>query len=332
MKAAVRHVYGPPTVLAVEDVEPPELTDDRIVVRVHAASVNPVDRYELLGTPYLVRASTGWRRPAQPRLGSDFAGTVEAVGAAVTGFGVGDEVFGCASGTFAELIRVRADATVALKPANLSFVEAAAVPVAALTALQALRQHGRVQSGQRVLINGAAGGVGTFATQLAKAFGAHVTGVCGPTNVDLVYSLGADRVVDYSTADFTRQGERYDLLVDIAGSRGWADCRRVLTARGTMVMVGGPKRGRVLGPLARQAGIVVRALPSRRRARFFITAPRPDDLQLLRAMLEAGTIRPFVERTYPLADVAQALTYLGTGHARGKLVLTVGTGGDRRHN
>ena len=323
MKAVVRHVYGPPAVLAVQETEPPELTEDRVLVRVHAAAVNPVDRYEMLGLPYLVRASAGWRRPRQPLIGSDFAGTVEAVGAAVTGFRVGDEVFGCSAGTFAELARVRGDGAVALKPSNLSFVEAAAVPIAALTALQALRDHGRLEPGQRVLINGASGGVGTFATQLAKAFGAHVTGVCGPTNVDLVRSLGADRVVDYSAEDFTRGGDRFDLVVDIAGNRRWADCRRVLTARGTMVMVGGAKGGRVLGPIADVAGVVLRGMASRRRVVFLLRRPAPGGPADLASHAGGRHGRPVVERTYAMGEVAQAMTHLGTGHAKDKLVLTI---------
>jgi NADPH:quinone reductase-like Zn-dependent oxidoreductase len=309
--------------LAIEDRDPPPLADDRILVRVHAASVNQVDWHEMNGTPYLVRMVLGWRRPKQPQIGSDFAGTVETVGAAVTAFRPGDEVFGCSGWTFAEFARVRADGTVALKPANLSFVDAAAVGVAGLTALQAVRDHGRVKAGHRVLINGAAGGVGTFATQIAKAYGAHVTGVCGPNNVELVRSLGADRVVDYTREDFTRLGERFDVLIDVAGGGRWSHVRRVLTRRGTVAIVGGPKKNRVIGPFAISAASVLRSWVSPRRSVVFIAAPRQADMETLRDLLEAGTIRPVVERTYPLADVAEAMTYLGTGHARAKLVLTV---------
>jgi NADPH:quinone reductase-like Zn-dependent oxidoreductase len=323
MKAVVRHRYGLPEVLAIEDLPAPELTDDRMLVRVHAASVNPLDWHEMTGTPWLMRMQSGVRRPKEHRLGADFAGVVEAVGAGVTRFRVGDEVFGIGGATFAELTRVREDGAVALKPSNLSFVEAASVPVAALTALQGLRDHGRLQPGQRVLINGAAGGVGTFATQLAKAYGAHVTAVCGPRNVDMVRSLGADRVVDYSTEDFTRIGERFDLLLDVAGGRRWRHCRRVLTGRAILVIAGGQKGGPLLGPIADTVRMKLRSVGAPQRVVLYIAKPNQADITTLAGMLEAGTIRPVVERTYPLTDVAAAVDYSLTGHARAKLVLTV---------
>lgn len=323
MKAVVRRRYGLSDVLTIEDREPPELTEDRILVRVHAASLNALDWHEVTGTPYLIRLPSHLRRPANERLGADFAGTVEQVGSAVTRFKPGDEVFGAGAATFAEYTRILETGAVAPKPANLSFVEAAAVPVAALTALQAVREHGHLQLGQRVLVNGAAGGVGTFTTQIAKADGAHVTAVCGPNNVEMVRSLGADRVLDYSTEDFTRLTERFDLLLDINGSRSWRHCRRVLADRATVVLVGGPKGGPFLGPILHTARMKVGSIGTGRRAAFFIAKPRQTDMMTLHDLLESGTIRPVVEQTYPLTELPAAMDYLLTGHVRAKLVLTV---------
>jgi NADPH:quinone reductase-like Zn-dependent oxidoreductase len=262
----------------------------------------------------------GLLRPKAPLVGGDFAGTVEAVGKDVTDLQPGDEVFGGGRGSFAEY--VCAEKGVARKPANLTFEEAAAVPVAALTALQGLRDHGGVQPGQKVLINGASGGVGTFAVQIAKALGAEVTAVCSTRNVDRVRELGADHVVDYTREDFTRSDERYDVLFDNAGSRSWRACRRVLSPEATLVLVGGPKT-RLLGPLGHIVAVRLAAWRSSQKAVFFVAKLNRADLAVLREFLEAGTIAPVVERRYELTDVADALQYMGEGHVQGKLVVTV---------
>ncbi|MFL6139815.1 MAG: NAD(P)-dependent alcohol dehydrogenase [Frankiaceae bacterium] len=320
MTAVVRDRYGAPDVLERADVPVPALVDDGVLVRVRAVSVNPADWFAVTGTPYLGRALTGLRQPRSRLVGTDFAGTVEAVGKDVTQFRPGDEVLGGRSGAFAEQVCAR---TVARKPANLTFEEAAAVPLAGLTALQGLRDKGQVRAGHRVLINGASGGVGTFAVQIAKALGAEVTAVCSTGNVELVRSLGADRVIDYAHEDFTRSGGRYDVLLDIAGSRPWSDCERALAPRATVVLVGGPKTNRLLGPGSHSAAMLVRALGSRRKAAFFVARFNRPDLDALREMLEAGTVRPVIDRSYPLTEIADAFRYLSEGHARGKVVLTV---------
>jgi NADPH:quinone reductase-like Zn-dependent oxidoreductase len=321
MKAIVQDRFGAPEVLELRDIDEPEAGDGEVLVRVRAASVNPADWYGMAGIPYVARPAAGLRRP-KARLGLDLAGEVVAAGGNVTRFKPGDEVFGTGTGTLAEYAAVAEDTLVA-KPANLSFEQAAAVPVAGLTAIQGLRDKGRLQPGQRVLVNGASGGVGTFAVQVAKAFGAEVTGVCSTRNVDRVGSLGADRVVDYTQADFTRQDRRYDLLLDVAGSRPWADCRRVLEPRATMVLVGGPKGGRLLGPLGRFVKVSLASLRASQRVLFFISKASNQDLLALRELLEAGTVTPVVERTYALTETADAFRYLGEGHAQGKLVVTV---------
>lgn len=253
MKAIRYYAYGPPDVLTVEDVPVPVLAENDILVRIRAASVNPLDFHYLRGKPYLVRAVSGLSKPKVTGLGADMAGVVAAIGTGVTRFGVGDEVFGGRSQTFAEYVSLPQDGAVEMKPANLTFEQAASVPVAAFTALQALRDKARVQATQKVLINGAAGGVGTFAVQIAKALGAEVTGVCSTAKIDVVRSIGADRVVDYTTEDFTKTEERYDALIDIAGSKRVRECRRILTRHGVLVAVGGPDKGQwispVLGPI-----------------------------------------------------------------------------------
>jgi NADPH:quinone reductase-like Zn-dependent oxidoreductase len=243
------------------------------------------------------------------------------VGSETTGLQPGDDVFGVAGGAFGEY--VGAARAVAPKPANLTFEEAAAVPIAGLTALQALRDKGQVQPGQKVLVNGASGGVGTFTVQVAKALGAEVTGVCSPGNVELVRSLGADRVVDYTREDFTRSGERYDLMIDVAGSRSWSDCRRVLEPHAKLVIVGGPSHNRFLGPLGHIARTRLAALPASQKTAFFVAKPNRPDLQYLGGLLDAGTIRPAVDRRYRLGEIADALRYMGEGHARAKIVVTV---------
>jgi NADPH:quinone reductase-like Zn-dependent oxidoreductase len=320
MKAIVCSKYGSPDVLKLEDVEAPATADDLVLVRVRAASVNPADWYGVSG-PLIVRPSTGLLKPRSDRTGIDFAGTVESVGKDVSHVRPGDEVFGARSGALAEFVTVR-DAVVP-KPPNISFEEAAAVPVAAITALQGLRDKGQLQAGQKVLINGASGGVGTFAVQIAKVLGAEVTGVCSTRNVELVRSLGADHVVDYTREDFTRSDRRYDLLLDVAGSRSWSELRRVLTPQATVVIVGAQKR-KVLGPIGHIVRLrVASLLRGSQKAVFFIAKTNRADMEILRELLESGKVKPVVDRRYDLADTADAFRYLGEGHAQGKIVVTL---------
>ena len=310
--------------LAVREIDEPALADDEVRVRVHAVSVNPVDWHLLLGWPYLVRMQGGVRRPKVEQLGVDYAGTVERVGGAVTQFHPGDEVFGARNGAFAEYVHAREDRAIVKKPENATFEDAAAVPVAALTALQGVRDKGGLQAGQSVVVNGASGGVGTYAVQLAKTFGADVTGVCSTTNVDLVRSLGADHVVDYTHEDFTRGDRRYDLMLDIAGGRSWSDCKRVLTSEATVVQIGGPKRNRFVGiPVGSLVATRVAAMFGSRDVKMFIAKTNKEDLTFLRELLEAGKLASAIDQTYEgLAEVPAALAYLGEGHARAKVVVT----------
>jgi NADPH:quinone reductase-like Zn-dependent oxidoreductase len=321
MKAVVRNRYGSTDVLELQEVDRPELADDGVLVRVRAASINPADWYGMTGTPYIGRPSMGLRKPKQHVLGVDFAGTVEAVGKDITQFRPGDEVFGGRSGALAEYVSVRVG--VAPKPANLTFEEAAAVPVAALTALQGLRDKGQVQPGQKVLINGASGGVGTFAVQIAKALGADVTGVCSTRNVEIARSIGADRVIDYTREDFTRSDRRYDLMLDIAGSRSWRECRRVLEPDATLVIVGAPKGTRLLGPLSHIIKVRLAAVRSSRKVMFFLAKFNKPDLAVLGELLESGKVTPVIDRRYELSEVADAFRYLEEGHAQGKIVVTM---------
>jgi NADPH:quinone reductase-like Zn-dependent oxidoreductase len=321
MKAIVRDTYGP-DVLELQQVEQPELTDDGVLVRVRASSVNRVDWYDVTGTPWIARPMMGLRSPKSRLIGRDFAGTVEAVGKDVTDLQPGDDVFGGKSGggSFAEFVCVPMG--LGRKPANLTFEETAAVPVAALTALQGLRDHGQVQPGQKVLVNGASGGVGTFAVQIAKALGAEVTAVCSTRNVEQARSLGAEHVIDYTGEDFTRSGRRYDVMLDVAGSKSWSQCRRVLNPHATLVMVGGPK-GSLLGPLGHIAKVRLAALRGSQKAVFFVANFNGPDLGVLRELLESGQVKPVVEKRYELGEVADALRYMGEGHAQGKIVITL---------
>jgi NADPH:quinone reductase-like Zn-dependent oxidoreductase len=323
MKAIVHNTYGSPDVLELPEIEKPDPTDDEVLVRVRAASVNPADWYGMMGRPYVARPLTGLLKPRDNRIGVDFAGTVEAVGGNVTEFRPGDEVFGGRSGALAEYVCVPEDRAVVSTPANVTFEEAAGVPIAALTALQGLRDKGQLQPGQKVLINGASGGVGTFAVQIAKTLGAEVTGVCSTRNVDLARSLGADHVIDYTQKDFTRSDQHYDLMLDIAGSRSWSECRRVLAPQATCVLVGGPKTNRLLGPLSHVVKVRLAAVRSSRRVVFFITKMDKTDMVVLRELIEAGKVTPVVDRRYELSEAADAFRYLGEGHAQGKIVLTV---------
>jgi NADPH:quinone reductase-like Zn-dependent oxidoreductase len=321
MKAIVHERYGRPDVLEVREVDRPVLEDDQVLVRVHASSVNPVEWYGVTGF-YFARIGNGLRKPKDTAVGGDLAGRVEAVGGDVTEFEPGDEVFGTSGGSWAEYAAARTE-RLATKPANVSFEEAAAAPVAGLTALQALRDHAQVRPGQKVLINGASGGVGTFAVQIGKALGAEVTGVCSTRNVEQARSLGADRVVDYTQEDFTKLGERYDVMLDIAGSRSFFACRRVLTPDATLVLIGGPMTYRGLGPLPHLAGTILKSLARSQTVSFFVAKINAEDLVFLKELLEAGEVTPVIDRRYQLSEAPEALSYLGEGHARGKVVITV---------
>jgi NADPH:quinone reductase-like Zn-dependent oxidoreductase len=321
MKAIVYHRYGSPEVLQLESVAKPVPSDDQVLVRIHAASVNPYDWHFMRGLPYLVRVQAGLRKPKSDRLGVDEAGVVEAVGRNVTQFTPGDEVFGFRGGALAEYVCGK-ETSFAPKPAGLSFEQAAAIPCAGQTALQGLRDKGQLQPGQRVLINGASGGVGTFAVQIAKALGAHVTAVCSTRNVDLVRSLGADEVVDYTKDDFTRGGQRYDLMVDIVGNRSFFACRRVLTPTATFVTIGA-RNGRWLAPLIPLIRArLLRRFVSQKLVGFFAKNSK-EDLLVLKDLIEAGKVTPVIDRSYPLRETPDAIRHLEAGHARGKIVVTI---------
>ena len=323
MKAVVYERFGPPDVLELREVERPTPRDGEVLVRVRAVSLNPVNRYMMSGTPWFGRPSMGLRRPKDTRLGSDFAGTVEAIGEGVTAFRPGDDVFGVAAGAFAEYVCVREDGPVAPKPANLTLEQAAAVPLAAITALQGLRDAGGLRTGQEVLVNGAAGGVGTFAVQIAKELGAEVTAVCSTRNLEQARSLGAADVVDYTREDFTSRGRRYGLLLDVTGTRSWRDYRRTLEPQATLVLIGAPKGRRLLGPAGHMARVWLGARRSSRKVVFCMANMNQADLTWLCDRLEAGAIRPVVDRSYDLSEIADAFRYLGEGHARAKIVVTV---------
>jgi NADPH:quinone reductase-like Zn-dependent oxidoreductase len=320
MAALLRDRYGTSDVLRIGEIDRPELSTDGILVRVRAISVNRVDWYAMTGRPTLGRVMMGLRKPKNRRLGTDFAGVVEAVGSRVTEFRAGDEVFGGANGACAEYVVAVPD-DVAHKPSRLGFEEAAAVPMAGLTALQGLRDRADVKPGQRVLVNGASGGVGTFAIQVAKALGAEVTAVSSTRNVEMARTLGADHVIDYTCDDFTRSDQRYDVLFDNAGNRSWSDSKRVLTASATVVLVGGPITNRLLGPLGHIVRMRLAAAGGERKAVFFIADFNSRDLQVLRDMLETGTLKPVIDRRYEFTDVADAFSYVGEGHSSGKVVV-----------
>jgi NADPH:quinone reductase-like Zn-dependent oxidoreductase len=322
MKAILNPEYGPPGELRLRDVPKPTNNVDELLVRVRAASVNPFDWHLMRGDPYLVRLLVGLRRPkGGGLLGVDVAGTVDAVGAHVTEFSPGDEVFGSCRATFAEYTIGREGKLVA-KPANLSLEEAAALPGAGVTALQALRAHGGVEAGRRVLVNGAAGGVGTFAVQIAKALGAHVTAVCSTRNIELVRSLGAEDVIDYTTDDFTRGGS-YDAIIDNVGNRSLSYLRRALVPNGTLVAVAGGQGGRLLGGLTRKLRVKVLNRFVAERLVTFTASVNKDDLLVLKELVESGHVAPVIDRKYPLGEAAEAIRYVETGHARGKVVITM---------
>ena len=322
VKAVVYETYGSPEVLELQEIDRPTVQDDEVRVAVRAAAINPFDWHYLRGTPHMVRLITGLRRPRHVTvLGSDMAGVVEAVGAKVTRFRPGDEVYAeVGTGGCAEYVSISQDLPVR-KPAALGFEQAAAVPMAAGTALQGVRDKGRVQPGHKVLINGASGGVGTFAVQIARSFGAEVTGVCSQANAEMVRSIGADHVIDYTTDDFTRGEQRYDLIFDTVGNRSLSKCRRVLTAKGVYGATGGGS-GRWLGPVVPQLKAV--ALSPFVSQRLVAVNDKPNqDLGFLNELIESGQITPVIDRTYPLSEVPEAMRYLEEGHARGKIVITV---------
>jgi NADPH:quinone reductase-like Zn-dependent oxidoreductase len=326
MRAAVRDRYGSPErVVEVREIDKPVPSDEELLVRVVAASLNVVDWYGVTGRPYVGRSSMGLRKPKEERLGVDYAGTVEAVGKNVTEFQPGDEVFGARTGALAEYVAARADRAIVLKPASVTFEQASTVAVAGVTALQGLRDKGELQPGQKVLVNGASGGVGTFAVQIAKALGGEVTGVCSTRNVEMVRSLGADHVVDYTQEDYTRSDRRYDVLLDVAGSRSLAACKRVLVPNARFVVVGGPKSNRLLGlgPLGHVAGSFLQGLWSSRKVSFFIAKLNKEDMEILRDLLDTGKVTPLIDRRYALSEVAEAFEYMGEGHCRSKIVVTM---------
>ena len=324
MKAILHCEYGGPEVLKVEDVEKPVPNDNQVLVRVRAASVNPLD-LTIRGL-WLLRPLSGLRKPKDTRLGVDYAGTVEAVGKNVTQFKPGDEVFGGKNGAIAEYVCALTDRSVVLKPANMTFEQAAAVPVAAITALQGLRDKGKIQPGQKVLVNGASGGVGTFAVQIAKSFGTEVTGVCSTRNVDLVRSIGADHVIDYTKEDFTKTDQRYDLIYDLVGNHSFSERRRILNQNGICVMAGVGGAGWHDGIAMRLAGELNAYVRSRFVSQKFvayIAQFNKQDMTLLADLMQSGKITPMIDRTYKLNETADALRYLEQGHARGKVVITV---------
>jgi NADPH:quinone reductase-like Zn-dependent oxidoreductase len=323
MKAIVQRCYGLADVLKLEEIAKPIAADDEVLVKVHAAAVNPLDWHYMTGKPYIMRMSSGLGTPEDIRRGVDFAGTVEAVGTNVKRFKPGDEVFGGRGGALAEYVTVREDRALARKPANVSFEQAAAIPVAAITALQGLRDKGRLQPGQKVLINGASGGVGTFAVQIAKSFGAEVTGVCSTRNVDLVRSIGADHVIDYTRDDFTKGAQRYDLILDNVGNHALLDTKRALKPGGILVMVGGPKRDPWLGPISRvMQAAVLSPFVSEEMVTFFAELNQ-DDLDVLGDLVRTDKLTPVIDRRYTLDQVPAAIRYLGTGRARGKVVINI---------
>jgi len=323
MKAIVHRCYGSPDVVRYEDIAKPAPADDEVLVRVRAASVNPLDWHYLQGTPYMLRLDAGIGRPVDARLGVDFSGTVEAVGKSVTRFKPGDEVFGGKFGALADYVAVREERALALKPANVSHEQAAAVAIAALTALQGLRDQGHIHSGQRVLINGASGGVGTFAVQIAKSFGTNVTGVCSTRNVELVRSIGADQVIDYTREDITQGAQRYDVILDNVATHSLLEYKRILNPNGVYVMVGSADPGHWFGWLWKPLqGWLVSPFTRQKFVTIFAELNR-EDLGTLASLMQSGKVTPVIDRTYKLSEAAEALRYLERGHARGKVVVTM---------
>lgn len=336
MKAAVYTRYGPPDVVQIKDVEKPVPKDNEVLIEVRAASVNPLDGGIMKGRPYITRIMTGLRTPKVTRVGVDVAGQVEAVGRNVARFKPGDEVFGaCISdpqdsgvkvwvcqGAFAEYA-CAPESTLVVKPDNITFEQAASVPVAACTALQGLRDKGQIQPGQKVLINGAAGGVGTFAVQIARSFGAEVTGVCSTRNVDMVRSIGADHVIDYTQEDFTKRGQRYDLIFDCVGNHSLSACRRVLNPKGICIMVGDRSGRGMIGLLARLITALVLSRFVSQKLVTFLARPNKEDLAIMRDLMASGKVTPVINKHYSLSEVPEAIRYLEEGHAKGKIVINL---------
>ncbi|HZR04215.1 MAG TPA: NAD(P)-dependent alcohol dehydrogenase [Candidatus Udaeobacter sp.] len=326
MKAVVYCDYGVPN-LKFQEIEKPAPADDQLLVKVRAASVNPLDWHFIEGTPYVMRAmGVGLRKPKDTRLGVDFAGTVETVGKNVTKFKPGDEVFGGRTGAFADYVCVREARAVALKPSNITFEQAASVPIAGITALQGVRDKGKVHAGQKILINGASGGVGTFAVQIAKSYGADITGVCSTRNLDLVRSLGADHAIDYTKEDFTKSDQRYDVILDNVANHSLSECRRVLNPNGTYVLIGGGgfNESRWLGPGLTHAfkAMLLSKFVSQKMG-MMLADLNHEDLAYLADLMQTGKVTPVIDRTYKLSHLADAIRYLEQGHARGKVVVTV---------
>lgn len=319
-KAITYRCYGSADVLELADIEKPVPKEDEILVKVHAASVNPLDWHYMRGSPYLMRLGSGLGAPKETRLGVDFAGTVEAVGSKVRKFKPGDEVFGGRTGAFAEYLTVRENRAVAPKPNGITFEQAASAPIAALTALQALRDKGKVEAGQKVLINGASGGVGTFAVQIAKAFGAEVTGVCSTRNVDTVRSIGADHVFDYKREDYTKSGQRYDVIIDLVGNHSLLANRRAMNPEGILVIVGAPK-GEWLGPLIRPINAMLLSPFVGQEFTMILAKMRPDDLMEIGELMASGQVTPVIGRRYRLSEVPGAIRHSEEGHARGKIII-----------
>jgi NADPH:quinone reductase-like Zn-dependent oxidoreductase len=323
MKAIVRDTYGSPEVLELREIAMPKIADEEVLVHVHAAGVGRDVWHIMTGLPYPIRlAGYGFRAPKNPVIGSDMAGVVEALGKNVTRFQPGDEVFGIGKGSYAEYVGARED-KLAPKPTNLTFEQAAVVAIMGSTALQALRDHGKVRPGQEVLLIGASGGVGTYAVQIAKAFGANVTGVCSTQKVEMVRSIGADHVIDYTQEDFAEGDQRYDLILDIGGNSSLSRLRRALASRGTLVIVGGEGGGRWLGGTDRQLRAMMLSPFVGQKLGTFVNKENHEDMLVLKELIEAGKVTPIIDRTYPLAEVPEAIRYLEEGHARGKVVISV---------
>jgi NADPH:quinone reductase-like Zn-dependent oxidoreductase len=323
MKEIAYSNYGSPDVLRREEVEKPTAGEKDVLIKVRAASVNPLDWHFMRGTPYMVRIMTGLRKPKDKRLGVDVAGEVEAVGRDVIQFKPGDAVFGTCRGAFAEYACAPETAFV-MKPENVTFEQAASVPIAAFTALQSLRDKGKIQPGQKVLINGASGGVGTFAVQIAKSFGAEVTGVCSTRNVDMVRSIGADHVIDYTQEDFTKSGQRYDILLDLIANHSLSACRRILNPKGICITAGGSAGRWMVGPMARSITALVLSWFVSQKFVGCLARQSKEDLAIMRELMKAGKVTSVIDKRYRLSEVPDALRYLEEGHARGKVVITVG--------
>ncbi|MEO0375443.1 MAG: NAD(P)-dependent alcohol dehydrogenase [Cyanobacteria bacterium P01_A01_bin.17] len=323
MKAILYDRYGSSEVLQLQEVNRPAVGDNDVLIRIRAAGVNPYDWRFMRGTPYFMRLIIGLLKPRDGRLGAELAGEVEAVGKNVTQFKPGEAVFGRVNGSFAEYISIPETDAIAPKPVNLSFEQAASVPLAALTALQGLRDHGQIQPGQQVLINGASGGVGTFAVQLAKAFGAEVTGICSTQNLELVRSIGADKVIDYTREDFTQSGQQYELMLDMVGNHSLRDCTHILTTKGRYVVGSGPEGSGLLGPLGHLIKSLLMSPFVSQKVVSLDMKKNKADLLFLKTLIEAERITPVIDRSYPLSEAPEAIRYLEKGHARGKVVMTM---------